>query len=359
LGPLKDKTGRAKTARPLYRALFLTLMFPCFSSPLCHAQEADQNVYLEIVNGFPPTLSESEKNSLKNEIHQKTAVLRNDFETVDRGRSKNCGLYSDILLKLTEQIDQNLETLPAFTKLQSLTDVQVLQYTRLRLLIPGLFGLHALFRSEREAGYGTIDQGVHFSCPIAHRALVADNFNQLVKDLAQFNRKALGNPGLLGFEQLTDRLFQIADQQEAFRSNISWAALGLTTLVSIAFWEFAPVAAASVAGRIWASVPQILQPVLTFGSRSVALASEGLAYHDLDQAILPPQSEEPKEILPGWQEWMHELENLINTPLASPQVYIAYLGQVKRQIAALYQPWLKNYISQNQLVPLQASGAKP
>jgi hypothetical protein len=359
LGPLKGKIGRAEAARPLYRTPFFILLFLYFSLPVCHAQEADQNLYQEIVNGLPPTLSESEKNSLKDKIHRETTVLRNDFEVVDRGRSKNCDLYSDILLKLTKQIDKNLETLPSFNKLQSLSDVQVLQYTRLRLLIPGLFGLHALFRNESEAGYGTIDQSVHFSCPIAHRASVAENFNQLVKDLAQFNRKALGNPGLLGFEQLTDRLFQIADHQETVRNNISWGVLGLTTLVSIAFWEFAPVAAASAAARIWTSVPQVLQPVLTFGSRSVALASEGLAYHDLDQAILPPQSEDPKEILPGWRERMHELEYLINTPLASPQVYIAYLGQVKRQIAALYQPWLKNYISQNQLVPLQASGARP
>jgi hypothetical protein len=360
LDPLKGKIGRVGITRPLHRAVVFMVSFLCFCRPVCYAQDTDRSVYLEIVNGFPPTLSESEKNDLQNKIHQETVVLRSDFEVLDGDHLKNCDLYLDILSKLTKQIDKNLGTLPAFNQLQVLTDAQVLQYTRLQLLIPGLFGLHALFKSESEGGFGTIDRRIHTSCPVAHRASVTDDFNHLVMDLSQFNRKALGNPGLFGFEQLTDRLFEIADRQETYRNNISLGAFGLATLASIAFWEFAPVAVGAAVGRISVSVPQILQPMLIFGTRSAALGGEGLAYHDLDQALLPPRSDEPKEILMSWQEQMEELQNLVNTPLASPQIYIAYLGQIKRQMAAVYQPWLRKYILQNQkkLSPLQAIGPR-
>jgi hypothetical protein len=333
----------------------------CFSPANCFAEESEQQIYSEMVNGFPPTISGQDKSILQDKIHQESQVLRQDFKVLYRGRLKSCDLYADILRRLSRQIDRNVQTLPVFNKLNFLTDDEVLQYTRLRLLIPGLFGLHGLFKNGSEGGYGTIDKRIHSSCPIASRQSVTDNFDQIVRDLSRFNREGLGNPGVFGFEQLTNRLYQIADRQETFRNEISWATFGAAALVSIVFWEFAPVAVASAATQISIAVPRVLQPILIFGARSVALGSEGLAYHYLDQAILPPQSEGARETLASWDEQMRELQNLTKTPLASPQVYIAYVGQVKRQLAALYQPWLKEHLPhlQKEFNQLNTIGAPP
>lgn len=344
----EKQSRRAPLARLSYRRIrIIPLMISLFLFPIrSFSDDSVKDIYLEMVNGFPPTLSSAEANAMQARIQKESELLRAQFLVTSKGRLKSCDRYSNILRELVKQVNQEIQLVQVSERIDILSDDQVLNNTRLRLLIPGLFGLHVLFRNESEGGYGTIDRRIHSACPIPHRETVGENFDRLVNDLSQFNREGLGNPGLFGFERLIDRLFLIAGRQEDFQGNVSWGALGLATITSLVFWEFAPVAVASAATRFLIAVPSAVQPALVFGSRALALGGEGLAYHYLDRAILPPQSEDRKEVLASWEEQLRELQNLIETPLSAPQVYIAYLGQLRGQLATLYGPWLRAHLSQ-------------
>ncbi len=321
------------------------------------ANEPVQRIYWEMMHGSPPILSRSEKEILQRRIHKEANLLQNQFRNTSPGHLRFCDRYSRVLRELVKQIDRPIQSLGTFKKIDQMTDEDLLTSTRLRLLIPGLFGLHALFINESEAGYGTIDRHIHSSCHFENRDAINENFDLLVRDLSRFNRDVLGNPGLFGLERITDRLLKVATQQEDFRNEVSWGVLALATVTSLVFWEFAPAAVATMAERLFIVVPAAVQPGLVFGTRGLALAGEGLGYHYVDRAILPPQSEYQKVILASWDEQMKELEDLLRTPIASPQIYITYLGQIKIQVASLYEPWLRAHLGQiNQQLGLQPIG---
>jgi hypothetical protein len=301
--------------------------------------------YLTLQNGIAPTLFGAEFDSQKDLISYRIKSFTEDWTANLRERSVACERYGAALIETLSQIDQNLRTLgPAPEGLES--NGLFLQRIRLHLLIPALFNLHALFSRKSEAGFGTLDRRQKLSCRMQDRAKVQLSFDQLIQQVATFHRQGLGNPGLLGFDAMSDRLLEIADTNENHRAYLSWILLGATTVASIIFWEMAPPAVALAARGAFGSVPAAFSNgYVIFGVRSATLMGEGLGYWALDRKINPPQPQYEPGVLGSWDEQMSEVEHLLASPVNSPELDYSFINQIKAQLARLYAPWIEKHAS--------------
>jgi hypothetical protein len=251
-----------------------------------------------------------------------------------RGNSGHCLRYADDLDKLLSQI---FDDVSSFSGPDDFS-----RRLRLQLQIPALYSMRALFKENKEGGFGTLDKRSMLSCEIRDRAFVADRFDGAMEALSEFQQRAIGRPGIQILDQQIDKLLVIARQQGQHRQRVEWELMAGTTIVSLFFWEAAPMAAGLMTRALAGRIPDFVAgSAFAFGTRSAAFTGEAFAYRAVDNNINPEPKQRPESRLISWDEQMSDLEGLLNSPLDEPELYILYLEQIEAQIALIYQLWLK------------------
>ncbi len=299
-------------------------------------------IYANMLNGLPPSLFGQELDASRRLITLQLESLHREWKTQMGNRAKSCLRYSDALERVTTQLSELANKLEGPAEQKLMSDRQLLVRTRLHLLIPAFFGLHALFKRQSEGGYATLDPNQRLHCAVVDREKIRVSFDQSVEQMTWFHRQALGNPGLLGLDAMIDRLLLLTDLEDSRRSRLSWTLLAGTTFLSIVFWQYAPAAVMLAAQKVFLATPSLMTSgTFAFATRSTAFAAEALAYAYLEHKINPPQATRPQSYTASWDEQLKEIENLASAKLNSPEMNLIYLLQLQAQVVMLYQPWLE------------------
>lgn len=309
-----------------------------------HATQIDPaivNTFKVLQWGQPPTLVGAQFESARALVADQLKDLGASIEK-QKFTNENCGRYMQVTHDLGQQILQSLLAIRSVDARSNSDDLQTLHQVRLYLLIPSYFGLHALFESRREAGFGILDVNHGAACAFSDREAFEGRFTKVVRSLSMFLREGIGNPGLLGFDGLTDRLLIRARAEEDHADQLWWGVVGGSVVASILFWEFAPPLALASARVVFGVVPNVLQtPAFVFGLRTVTLAGEGFAYQLADSSIQPDQSSFKPNQLGTWDEQLSSVQELLDTEIDAPAKYAIAVNMIKAQMALLYEPWLK------------------
>jgi hypothetical protein len=304
-------------------------------------------VFLYFQNGMAPSLSGEGLRKATADIQGQLAGFAKSFPGNMLRPSASCKRYGQLVGQLSQDIQLQLAKVGEQLPMSAESDAQVLSRVRLRLLIPAFNGLFKILQDQREAGYGAIDAQISLTCDFQDRHWAEQSFADLNEKLIDYHREALGNPGILQLDQISDRLLQMAQTQEQHRQAVSNELLVVTTAASLVFWAYGPALATAAAARALGFVPSLLNSTgFVFVVRGSALTAETYAYRATNDYLVPPEFSPPRVRLADWNTQITAVESLVSSPADAADVYWSYLNQVKLQLSAMFDPWLNGHAKQ-------------
>lgn len=316
-------------------ALILTLVLPArvfgSTSPWTTFENLRQGIKptLEFEGGFARV--------------KKDLISRNlTFDRMLSSQAKSKGEYCAKFVKVTRHMLNSLNATMDHFKDPSLpagdTESQ-LAYVRLLITIPYFESLHQLFTHGRDGGYGTIDRRPVETCEYRDRVVVEQSFAELVQAYATFRIAALGSPGLIPLEQLTDQLLVLADAQQSRFDTMTWVILGGTIVADILLWQLAPM---WIAGK----------GLVKVGKFALLGLGESAGLIGLDYFANPEVEARTRPKIPSWGEIMRDIDDLAESSFNQPQLYLAYLTVVQARLSAMVGAWVQtNQAELNKMVP--------
>jgi hypothetical protein len=242
----------------------------------------------------------------------------------------------------TEGFAMQLEKIPGLP-LGKLTDEQLEAEVRYEILLASFAELAFLMQRDSEQSFSILDTHVHASCPVSARSHLLTLMEKTLDSLSNYHQERFGLPGLSKIYETQRRLLQLAAVDRDHGHRNTWLILGIGTLASITFWEFAPAAASAMVRLAWGYSPRFVAlPAFLYAAKTTALTAEGVAF-GVATELAAGRPRKPDVSVGTWDEHMDILNLVLNSPDHSPELYSMLLSRIQAQIFGRERVWLETF----------------
>ena len=324
------------------KRLVVLITTTVFALPaLAFATDGPWTEFERLRQGTPPTVAVGpDFDQVKQKLTRASREFARIVRTQARRTSAECTEFSEV----TQHLALNVAaTMDHFKDPSWATEdgESTLARSRLQLILPLFQVLRGLFAQGRDGGFGVIDLRPTQTCAYFHRTLVQDAMTDYATQIETFRQAALGTPGVLPLERLTDQLLLVADQQQTRFDNTSLILHTGTFITTLALWNAAPAWALAKFGSGF---------VKKFAFLVVLGIAESVTYEALDYFVNPAPAQRERPQIPSFGEMLRDIRDLVDSSFNQPQVYLAHLTVTQAQLSALVGAWVQS--NQDELTKL-------